>query len=497
MRSIFFSVIITEKKINNNKNEILKEDWGKKMTAKYAVILAAGQGTRMKSKLYKVLHPVCGKAMVDHVLSEIEQNEMDEIVTIVGHGAEQVKDTLQDRTKYALQAEQLGTGHAVLQAEELLKDKDGMTVIACGDTPLLTADTFNKLFAQHEASGAVATVLTAETDNPFGYGRIIRNAAGHVAKIVEQKDATLEEQAVKEINTGVYCFNNQELFKALHQVTNDNAQGEYYLPDVIEIFKEQGQAIGAYKMEDFSQSLGVNDRVALARAAKLMRARINKQHMHNGVTLIDPENTYIDADVVIGNDTVIEAGVSLKGNTIIGSDCFIGQNSEIINSVIKDHVKVVSSMIEDSMMEDYSDIGPYSHLRPKAHIEKHAHIGNFVEVKKATIGENTKVGHLTYVGDATLGKYINVGCGTVFVNYDGMNKHHTTVGDYSFIGSGSNIISPVEIADHAYIAAGSTITDDVKARDMAIARGRQINKAGYFDRYPVSEAAAKNEQAEK
>ena len=462
------------------------------MTEKYAVILAAGQGTRMKSKLYKVLHPVCGKAMVDHVLTQLERVGIDQIVTVVGHGADQVKQLLGDRTIYALQAEQLGTGHAVMQAEDVLGQKDGITLVTCGDTPLFTAETFKQLFAYHEQQGAAATVLTAHTDQPFGYGRIIRDAAGTVAKIVEQKDATPEEAAVQEINTGVYCFNNQELFVALHQLSNDNAQGEYYLTDVIGILKQAGKQVGAFQMDDFTESMGVNDRVALANATRVMQQRINTRHMQNGVTMIDPATTYIDADVQIGNDTVIEPGVVLKGKTSIGSDCVIGAHSEIRDSVIEDGVTVTASFLENAVMHKDSNIGPYSHLRPKAEIGVGVHIGNFCEVKNAQIGQNTKVGHLTYVGDATLGKEINIGCGTVFVNYDGMNKHHTNVGDYSFIGSGSNIIAPVEIGDHAYVAAGSTITDDVAPHDMGIARGRQVNKKGYYDRYPVAEAAKKN-----
>ena len=462
------------------------------MTEKYAVILAAGQGTRMKSKLYKVLHPVCGRAMVDHVLTQLERVGIDQIVTVVGHGADQVKQLLGDRTTYALQAEQLGTGHAVMQAEGVLGQKDGITLVTCGDTPLFTAETFKQLFACHEQQGAAAMVLTVHTDQPFGYGRIIRDAAGTVAKIVEQKDATPEEAAVQEINTGVYCFNNQELFAALHQLSNDNAQGEYYLTDVIGILKQAGKQVGAFQMDDFTESMGVNDRVALANATRVMQQRINTRHMQNGVTMIDPATTYIDTDVQIGNDTVIEPGVVLKGKTSIGSDCVIGAHSEIRDSVIEDGVTVTASFLENAVMHKDSNIGPYSHLRPKAEIGVGVHIGNFCEVKNAQIGQNTKVGHLTYVGDATLGKEINIGCGTVFVNYDGMNKHHTNVGDYSFIGSGSNIIAPVEIGDHAYVAAGSTITDDVAPHDMGIARGRQVNKKGYYDRYPVAEAAKKN-----
>ncbi|MGX5376679.1 bifunctional UDP-N-acetylglucosamine diphosphorylase/glucosamine-1-phosphate N-acetyltransferase GlmU [Ligilactobacillus sp. LYQ135] len=467
------------------------------MTAKFAIILAAGQGTRMKSKLYKVLHPVCGKAMVDHVLTQIEYDNVDEIVTIVGHGAQKVEETLGNRTKYALQSEQLGTGHAVLQAEEMLGNKDGMTLIACGDTPLFTADTFNKLFQYHEENHDVATVLTARATNPFGYGRVIRNASNEVEKIVEQKDATSEEAKINEINTGVYVFDNRELFKALHQVKNDNAQGEYYLPDVIGILQNEGKKIGAYEMADFEESMGVNDRVALSKATKVMQKRINEQHMRNGVTIVDPSSTYIDVDVKIGKDTVIEPGVQIKGKTVIGEDCVIGAHSQIIDCTIEDQVTVTVSYLEQSIMRKNSNIGPYSHLRPQADIGEDVHIGNFVEVKKAQIGKNTKVGHLTYVGDATLGKDINVGCGTIFINYDGMNKHHTNVGDYSFIGSGANLVAPLEIGDHAYVAAGSTITNDVPSRAMGIGRGRQVNKEGYYDKYPVAQAAKKTEEAEK
>lgn len=467
------------------------------MSANYAVVLAAGQGTRMKSKLYKVLHPVCGKSMVEHVIGQIEQLNLTQIVTIIGYGGKQVKEVLGKRTEFAVQQEQLGTGHAVLQAEQILGEKKGTTLIICGDTPLFKAATLADLFAYHQQQKAAATILTAKAPDPTGYGRIIRDQAGNVAKIVEQKDTTPAEAAINEINTGVYCFDNQTLFQALHQVTNDNAQHEYYLTDVIEICQKSGRKVAAFAMKDFNESMGVNDRVALAKATSLMRQRINETQMRNGVTLIDPQNTYIDSDVQIGADTVIEPGVVLKGKTIIGENCLIGAHSQITASTIADNVTITASVLENAEMAEGSNIGPYSHLRPQAKIGPRVHIGNFVEVKKAEIGADTKVGHLTYVGDATLGRHINVGCGCVFVNYDGINKHHTTVGDYSFIGSSSNMVAPLQIADHAYVAAGSTITGDVAAHDMAIARGRQVNKAGYYDRYPVAKAAQQAEQAEK
>lgn len=454
------------------------------MTQRNAIILAAGKGTRMKSKLYKVLHQVCGKTMVEHVLGQLEEAKIDNIVTVVGYGAETVEQTLGNRTKYALQKQQLGTGHAVMQTESLLGDQEGETLIVSGDTPLFTAATFNKMFEYHEQRHAAVTILTSVAPDPTGYGRIVRNDVGIVERIVEQKDATHEEQEIHEINTGVYCFDNQKLFQALKLINNDNAQGEYYLTDVIGILKNHGEIVTAYRMADFDESMGVNDRVALARANKIMRKRINTRLMKDGVTMVDPETTYIDADVKVGRDTVIEGNVVIKGNTTIGSDCFIGAHSVIKDSVLHDDVKVYASTLEEAKMHTGSDVGPNSHLRPQAEIGKGVHIGNFCEIKKAYIGENTKIGHLSYVGDATLGKNINIGCGVVFVNYDGSKKHHTNVGDHAFIGSNSNIVAPVNIAEDSFVAAGSTITDSTERFDMAIARARQVNKPDYAKKLP-------------
>lgn len=322
------------------------------MSTRNTIILAAGKGTRMKSKLYKVLHQVCGLPMVEHVLTEVEKTGMDKIVTVVGFGADDVRNTLGDRSEYVLQDKQLGTGHAVLQTEKLLGNTTGTTLVISGDTPLFTAETLQNLFDYHDAKKAVATVLTSIAPDPTGYGRIVRNKLGIVEKIVEQKDATEAEQEIDEINTGVYVFDNQALFKALHETTNDNAQGEYYLTDVIEILKGQKATVAAYQMADFDESMGVNDRVALAKANKIMQRRINEKHMRNGVTLINPEDTYIDINVKIGADTIVEPGVLLKGNTVIGEDCFIGAHSEIHDSILHDRVKVTSSFIEGSEMAD-------------------------------------------------------------------------------------------------------------------------------------------------
>ncbi|GLB47227.1 bifunctional protein GlmU [Philodulcilactobacillus myokoensis] len=438
----------------------------------------------MKSKVYKVLHKICGKTMVNHVLTQVEKTKMDNIITIVGYGAHDVENELGDRTEYAIQHQQLGTGNAVLQAEDKLGQLDGTTMVVSGDTPLFKASTFKKLFKYHEAKKAAVTVLTSVAPDPTGYGRVIRNNAGGVERIVEQKDADKKEQAVHEINTGVYVFDNQLLFDALHRTNNKNAQGEYYLTDVIEILKNAGKTIAAYKMSNFYESMGVNNRVALAKATKVMQKEINNRYMEKGVSMIDPEHTYIDEGAKIGQDTVIEPDVKIDANTKIGSNCLIQSGSKIFNCTIHNHVRVTSSQLQDSEMFDDSNIGPFSHLRPNAKIGKHVHLGNFVEIKKAEIGEGTKVGHLTYVGNAKLGKNINVGCGVIFANYDGKNKHTTTVGDNSFIGSNSNLIAPVEIDRDSFIAAGSTITDKVNQYDMAIARSRQTNKPGYYKKLP-------------
>ncbi|WP_432227144.1 bifunctional UDP-N-acetylglucosamine diphosphorylase/glucosamine-1-phosphate N-acetyltransferase GlmU [Limosilactobacillus fermentum] len=454
------------------------------MVNKNAIILAAGKGTRMKSKLHKVLHQVCGKTMVEHVLTQLQAADIQNIVTVVGYGADTVKDALGDQVRYAIQKQQLGTGHAVMQTEDLLGELAGQTLVVSGDTPLFTAATFNYLFQYHEQHHAAVTILTSKAPDPTGYGRIVRNEIGIVERIVEQKDASVEEQAIHEINTGVYCFDNQKLFAALKRLTNDNAQGEYYLTDVIGILKEEGEIVTAYQMEDFDESMGVNDRSALAKATKIMQKRINTQLMKDGVTLVDPETAYIDADVQIGQDTVIEGNVVIKGRTTIGADCLIGAGSRIEDSTLHDDVTIMSSTLERSEVHSGADVGPNSHLRSEAELGENVHVGNFCEVKKAYIGAGTKVGHLSYIGDATLGKNINVGCGVVFVNYDGTNKLHTNVGDHAFIGSNSNIVAPVNIAADSFVAAGSTITDSTEQFDMAIARARQVNKPGYAKKLP-------------
>lgn len=448
-----------------------------------AIVLAAGKGTRMKSNLHKVLHSLNGLTMIEHVIRAVNECDMEDIVTIVGYQADNVKEVIEGQTKFAYQEEQLGTGHAVQQAEEILGNYQGNTIVVSGDTPLLTPETLTAVFEHHEATQAKATILTAFADNPTGYGRVIRAENGQVNRIVEQKDANDEEKVVQEINTGTYIFDNQLLFESLKQVNNDNAQGEYYLPDVIQILQDQGETISAYMMDDMTEAIGINDRVALTEATKLLTKRVNEKHMRNGVTFTNADSTYIEVDVEIGSDTIIEGNVYLKGQTKIGNNCFISQGSEIVDSHIADHVKIRQSVIEESEVGSYSDVGPFGHLRPKSILGQHVHIGNFVEVKKSTIGDNTKAGHLTYIGDAELGQQINVGCGTIFVNYDGKHKHISVIGDQSFIGSGVSIISPVNVGKRAILAADSSISEDVPDETLAIARSRQVNMPNYWEKF--------------
>lgn len=443
------------------------------MSKRYAIVLAAGQGTRMKSKLYKVLHPVAGKPMVGHVVDQLEAIKIDEIITIVGHGAETVQDYLGDRVNYAVQKEQLGTAHAVEQARMLLENREGTTIVISGDTPLLTAASLEEAMNYHEEKGAKATVLSAHMENPFGYGRIVRNQTQGLEYIVEEKDATADERQIKEINTGTYIFDNAALFDSLSKVGNNNAQGEYYLPDVIEILREEQRHVIPFPISDASEALGVNDRVALSEAEQLMRKRINEEHMRNGVTLIDPSSTYIHRDVVIGQDSIVEPNVLLKGNTKIGEDVIIKAHSVIENSIIGNRSIIQSSTIEESEIKENVSVGPNSHIRPDSLLEDDVHIGNFVEVKKATLGKGTKAGHLTYIGDATIGENVNFGAGSILVNYDGKHKHHTTIGDNSFIGCNVNVISPVDIGEYGFVGAGSTVSKDVPDYGLSLERAEE------------------------
>ena len=450
----------------------------------YAIILAAGKGTRMKSDLPKVLHKVAGITMLEHVFRSVSVLNPAKNVTVIGHKADLVKDVLADQSDFVLQTEQLGTGHAVMVAEEELAGLDGQTLVIAGDTPLITGESLKNLVAYHRNHKNVATILTAEAADPFGYGRIIRNQNDEVTKIVEQKDASEFEQQVKEINTGTYVFDNKRLFEALKDINTDNAQGEYYLTDVISIFKAADEKVGAYKLRDFNESLGVNDRVALAKAEKVMRQRINHAHMVKGVTFTNPDSTYIDADVEIAPDVLIEANVTLKGQTKIASGAVLTNGSYIVDSLIGENAVITNSMIESSQVERNVTVGPYAHLRPDSVLEEDVHVGNFVEVKASTLGKATKAGHLTYIGNAEVGHDVNFGAGTITVNYDGQKKYKTLIGNHAFIGSNSTIIAPLQVGDNALTAAGSAIHKDVPADSVAIGRSHQVNKEGYAKKKP-------------
>ena len=450
----------------------------------YAIILAAGKGTRMKSDLPKVLHKVAGISMLEHVFRSVTAIAPRKTVTVIGHKAEMVEQVLAGQTEFVRQTEQLGTGHAVMMAEPALKGLAGQTLVIAGDTPLITGESLKNLIDFHINHKNVATILTAEAENPFGYGRIVRNQHGEVLKIVEQKDASDFEKQIKEINTGTYVFDNARLFEALKNINTNNAQGEYYITDVISIFRENGEKVGAYTLKDFDESLGVNDRIALATAEGIMHRRINQAHMLNGVSFVNPEGAYIDVDVEIEPEVQIEANVTLKGKTKIGAGSILTNGTYIVDSIIGEQTVITNSMIEESTVADGVTVGPYAHVRPNSHLAKNVHVGNFVEVKGSSIGENTKAGHLTYIGNSEVGANVNFGAGTITVNYDGQHKFKTVIGNNVFVGSNSTIIAPVELGDNSLVGAGSTITKDVPADAIAIGRGRQINKDEYAKRLP-------------
>lgn len=447
---------------------------------RHAIILAAGKGTRMKSKKYKVLHEVAGKSMIEHVLNNVKQSGVNQIVTIVGHGAESVKETLGNQSLYSFQEEQLGTAHAVKMAEEHLANKEGTTIVVCGDTPLITSETLQALIRHHESKQAQVTVLTASTFNPQGYGRIVRNSDQVLERIVEEKDASEAERLINEISSGIFAFDNQVLFEKLEQVNNDNAQGEYYLPDVVSLILNDGEKAEIYNTQNFEEIMGINDRVMLSQAEKALQKRINHFHMKNGVTIIDPDTTFIGPDVEIGIDTTIEPGVRIGGYTTIGEEVLVGQFSEINNSTICSNANIKQSVVNDSVVGENTKVGPFAQLRPGSNLGANVKVGNFVEVKKADLKDGAKVSHLSYIGDAEIGERTNVGCGSITVNYDGVNKFKTIVGKDAFIGCNTNLIAPVTVGDQSLIAAGSTITDDIPKESLALARARQVNKEGYL-----------------
>ncbi len=448
-----------------------------------AVILAAGQGTRMKSDFPKVLHPVSGKPMLSHVVQLAKALGAVPVVPVIGHGADLVRAALQgEDLVFALQAEQLGTGHALQCAEASLGGFDGDLMLLCGDVPLLRDATLQALLNHHRESSAAVTILTAQMADPAGYGRIIRGTKG-VERIVEEKDASLEERRVSEINTGLYIFRTPEVFDYLRQLDNSNAQGEYYLTDIVAAACKAGERVEALLIEDAEEAMGINDRVQLARAGEIMRQRINRAHQRAGVTLIDPATTYIDPEVAIDVDTLIHPGVHLRGKTTIGRGCTIEPGVVVTDCQIGAQVHLKpGSVLSESVVGDACAVGPMAHLRPGTVLTGNNKIGNFVETKKAVFGEKSQASHLTYIGDATLGKNVNIGCGTITCNYDGVNKYQTIIEDDVFVGSDTQFVAPVTIGRGSLIGAGSTITRDVPADALGITRAEQKNIAGWAER---------------
>ena len=438
------------------------------------LILAAGKGTRMKSKIPKVLHKVCGKPMLQYVIEAAKKIGSTREVVVIGSGAELVQKAVKG-VEFVLQEEQLGTGHAVLAAKKNFENSDGTLLILCGDTPLLTSELLGNFTAAHEKSNCAATVLTAKMPDATGYGRIIYAADGSLQKIVEDKDATDEEKQIREVNAGVYCFNVKKLFGSLEKINNENAQGEYYLPDVLPILKDAGEKIGAFRAEYCIETIGINNRSQLAAADKALRMRKEQALMEAGVTIIDPNTTFIDGDVEIGQDTIIYPNTYIEGNTIIGEDCAIGPNVRFTNMKVGNKVTVQFSYCHEAEILDGVTMGPYVHIRPGTTIGENVKIGNFVEVKNSNVGEGSKLPHLQYIGDTDMGSGVNVGCGTVTCNYDGKKKYRTTIEDNAFIGCNTNLVAPVKVGEGAYVGAGSTITKDVPKDNLAVARAKQVN----------------------
>ncbi|MCX8084315.1 MAG: bifunctional UDP-N-acetylglucosamine diphosphorylase/glucosamine-1-phosphate N-acetyltransferase GlmU [Calditerrivibrio sp.] len=450
------------------------------------IILAAGKGTRMKSELPKVLFKVAGKPMIDYVLESAKSLAPEEIIVVIGSGADLLKEHLRDeKVTFVLQEEQLGTGHAVLQAEEHFRNFDGYVLILCGDMPLVKKETLKKFI--ETASEKELSFISVKVDNPKGYGRVVRSASGSILEIVEEKDADEEIKRIKEINTGIYLVRGDVLVKRLRHITNDNAQKEYYLTDIIK------DGSNAYTADDEQEFLGINDRRALAEASRYIYKKINDQHMLNGVTIIAPDMTFIDVDVSIEKDVIIYPNTYLEGKTEIKSGSVIYPGVRIVNSVIEEDCTIKdNTLIESSFVGRGSSVGPMAHLRPESRLLGDNKIGNFVETKKIVFGKGSKASHLTYLGDADIGSNVNVGCGTITCNYDGISKHKTIIGDNVFVGSDVQFVAPVRVGDGALIAAGSTITKDVPPDALAITRAEQKNLENYVPKWREKKLKEKN-----
>ncbi|MER5375236.1 bifunctional UDP-N-acetylglucosamine diphosphorylase/glucosamine-1-phosphate N-acetyltransferase GlmU [Streptomyces sp. NPDC002553] len=464
------------------------------------VVLAAGEGTRMKSATPKVLHEICGRSLVGHVLAASRELDPENLVVVVGHAREKVTAHLGEidpDVRTAIQAEQNGTGHAVrMGLEQLGGTVDGTVVVVCGDTPLLTGETLARLAATHDADGNAVTVLTAEVPDATGYGRIVRDAStGAVTAIVEHKDATEEQRAVREINSGVFAFDGALLAQALKQVRTDNSQGEEYLTDVLGILREAGHRVGASVAGDHREIAGINNRVQLSQARRILNERLLTSAMLAGVTVVDPATTWVDVSVTFGQDAVVQPGTQLLGSTHVGEGAEVGPNCRLRNTSVGAGARVDNTVADGAQIGAGASVGPFAYLRPGTRLGAKGKIGTYVETKNASIGEGTKVPHLSYVGDATIGEYSNIGAASVFVNYDGQDKHHTTVGSHCRTGSDNMFVAPVTVGDGAYTAAGSVITKDVPPGSLAVARGQQRNIEGWVARKRPGSAAAKAAEA--
>ncbi len=438
------------------------------MQAIGAVVLAAGEGKRRVSALPKVLHRICGRPMIAYVLDTLAQVGIASPIVVVGHGGDQVRAALGEGVRYAVQVEQLGTGHAVMEVLPHLEDFTGTVLIVYGDVPFLRAETIGTLVAHHHSQGAAATILTDLRDDPTGYGRVLRDAHGNVRGIVEEPDASPEERDVREVNAGMYAIEVGALRDAMHALTPANAQGEYYLTDAIGAMLEGGHTVAAVVVGFSQEATGINSRAELAQAEAAMRASLLAGLMEAGVTVIDPQNTYVHAGVRVGRDTILHPGNSLEGRTVVGEACSIGPNARLVDAEIGDRVTIIASTVTASSVGEGTRIGPYSHLRPGVRLGRFVEVGNYAEMTRSTVGDRTKVHHMSYLGDATVGERVNIGAGTITCNYDGKNKHQTVIEDGAFIGSDSMLIAPVVIGREAMTGAGAVVRCDVPPRGVAV-----------------------------
>jgi bifunctional UDP-N-acetylglucosamine pyrophosphorylase/glucosamine-1-phosphate N-acetyltransferase len=433
-----------------------------------AVLLAAGQGTRMKSNVPKVLHPLCGKPMLWHVLDALKSTTTEKPIVIVGHGAEEVKNYVRDSAECVLQEPQLGTAHAAIQAEPILKGKTDLVIVTYADMPLLRGETFQRLVETQRRNPGPFSLLTVIAEDPRGFGRILRKADGTVAAIVEEYVATPEQRAIKELNVGAYCFQADWLWNALHRIEKNPKKGEYYLTDIVELAVKEDLPVQAVVHDDFIETIGINTRVHLSEAEAALRMRINREHMLNGVSMIDPASTYIDVGVKIGKDTTLIPNTYLHGTTEIGEGNVIGPNTIIHDSKIGNRCKVLAAVLEGAVLEDDVDMGPFARLRKGAHLKSHVHMGNFGEVKDSILHEGVKMGHFSYIGNATIGARTNIGAGTITANYDGEKKNPTEIGEDAFIGSDTMLVAPLKLGNGARTGAGAVVTKNVPEDTLVV-----------------------------